>query len=96
MATYVPDAMVIVYSVVSSESLKEAEETLQYLWRTGSMTDKAIIMVGNKTDLVRSRVVNIVGKRITIIVATIFKKNQFAFKVIEIKDHLKLANIFVD
>ena len=61
MSTYVPDAMVIVYSVVNGESLREAEEILQYLWRSNSMTEKAVIVVGNKTDLVRTRVVNIVG-----------------------------------
>lgn len=62
MATYIPDAMVIVYSVVSAPSLQEAEEILQYLQRTNSINDKAVIVVGNKTDLVRSRVVNIVGE----------------------------------
>ena len=62
MATYIPDAMVVVYSVVSPESLAEAEEILQYLWRTNSVGNKAVIIVGNKTDLVRSRSVNIVGK----------------------------------
>jgi Rad/Gem-related GTP binding protein 1 len=54
--------MVVVYSVVSPITLQEAEETLQYLWKTNTMTEKAVIMVGNKTDLVRTRAVNIVGK----------------------------------
>lgn len=62
MATYIPDAMVIVFSVVNSNSVKEAEEILQYLWRTNSVGNKAVILVGNKTDLVRSRCVNIAGK----------------------------------
>ena len=56
--------MVVVYSVVSADSFREAEEILQYLWRTNSMTEKAVIMVGNKTDLVRARAVNIVGELI--------------------------------
>ena len=63
MSTYVPDALVIVYSVVDSNSFQKAEEILQYLWRTGSSTNKAVILVGNKSDLVRTRVVSIVGKK---------------------------------
>ena len=62
LSTYAPDALVLVFSVVSSDSLREAEETLQYLWRTNSANDKAVILVGNKTDLVRTRTVNIVGE----------------------------------
>ena len=54
--------MVIVYSVVDNTTLKVAEEILQYLWRTRSATDKAVILVGNKSDLVRTRAVPIVGK----------------------------------
>lgn len=56
-----PDALVIVYSVVDNTSLKVAEDILQYLWRTQSGTDKAVILVGNKSDLVRTRAVPIVG-----------------------------------
>ena len=62
MSTYMPEAMVIVYSVVSVESFHIAEEILQYLWRTGSSNDKAVILVGNKADLVRTRNVTIVGE----------------------------------
>ena len=60
MSTYMPDALVIVYSVVDNTSLKVAEDILQYLWRTQSGTDKAVILVGNKSDLVRTRAVPIV------------------------------------
>ena len=67
LSTYAPDALVLVFSVVSSESLREAEETLQYLWRTNSASDKAVILVGNKTDLVRTRSVSIVGERFSIV-----------------------------
>ena len=62
LATYMPDALVVVYSVVDVGSLKIAEEILQYLWKTGSASDKAVILVGNKSDLVRTRAVPIVGK----------------------------------
>jgi hypothetical protein len=40
LSTYMPDAMIIVYSVVSIETFHVAEEILQYLWRTGSSNDK--------------------------------------------------------
>ena len=63
LATYMPDALVVVYSVVDEGSLKVAEEILQYLWKTGSASDKAVILVGNKSDLVRTRVVPIVGEK---------------------------------
>ncbi len=61
MSTYIPDAMVVVYSVDSTGTLKMAEETLRYLMDSGSCTNKAVILVGNKTDLVRSRVVDNAG-----------------------------------
>ena len=64
LSTYVPDALVIVYSVVDSNSFQKAEEILQYLWRNGASNNKAVILVGNKSDLVRSRVVSIVGKHV--------------------------------
>merc|ERR1712029_608271 len=61
--------MVIVYSVVDSDSLNSAEEMLQYLWKTSSgntavsNSDKAVILVGNKADLVRTRSVSIVDAK---------------------------------
>lgn len=57
-----PNALVIVYSVVSSESFHVAEEILQYLWRSGSTAERAVILVGNKADLVRTRMVTIAGE----------------------------------
>lgn len=70
LSTYMPDAMVIVYSVVSSESFHVAEEILQYLWRSGSSSEKAVILVGNKADLVRTRTVTIVGERLFFFIFT--------------------------
>ena len=52
------------YSVDSLESIKVAEETLRYLWDTGSCMNKAVILVGNKTDLVRTRVVDITSEQL--------------------------------
>ena len=54
--------MVIVFSVTEKESLNEAEEILEDLWQSGDLNTKAVILVGNKTDLVRTRKVPIDGK----------------------------------
>lgn len=43
-------------------SLLLAEETLQFVWKSASVGTKAVILVGNKTDLVRSRVVTTEGE----------------------------------
>jgi Rad/Gem-related GTP binding protein 1 len=51
-----------VYSTVDRASLRCAEETLQCLWKSDSVSSKAVILVGNKTDLVRSRTVSTEGK----------------------------------
>ncbi|KAK6622063.1 hypothetical protein RUM44_001870 [Polyplax serrata] len=57
ITTYQPQAYIIVYSVVDRLSFQIAEETLQSLWKTDSIGSKAVILVGNKTDLVRSRTI---------------------------------------
>lgn len=62
ITTYEPQAYIIVYSVVDRSTLQIAEETLQSLWKTDSIASKAVILVGNKTDLVRSRTVTTEGE----------------------------------
>ncbi|KAK8725637.1 hypothetical protein OTU49_010660, partial [Cherax quadricarinatus] len=57
LGTYEPHAFVVVYSVVEKTSFQRAEEVLQYLWRLDVMANKGVILVGNKTDIVRSRCV---------------------------------------
>ena len=54
--------MVIVFSVTETGSVKEAEDILKNLWQSGELNTKAVIIVGNKTDLVRTRQVPIDGK----------------------------------
>ena len=56
------NCVVIVFSVTEKESLNEAEEILEDLWQSGDLNTKAVILVGNKTDLVRTRQVPIDGK----------------------------------
>nr|CAI5867506.1 unnamed protein product [Callosobruchus analis] len=55
--TYEPHACVVVYSVVARPSFQHAEETLNYLWREGYTQEKSVIVVGNKADLARARVI---------------------------------------
>ncbi|XP_059485378.1 uncharacterized protein LOC132202463 [Neocloeon triangulifer] len=57
ITTYEPHAYVVIYSVAERETMLAAEETLQFLWKKASVGTKAVILVGNKTDLVRSRAV---------------------------------------
>ncbi|XP_023309804.1 ras-related protein Rap-2a-like [Anoplophora glabripennis] len=58
LSTYEPHACIVVYSVVSRSSFQHAEETLNYLWREGYTHEKSVIVVGNKADLARARVIS--------------------------------------
>ncbi|KOC60102.1 GTP-binding protein RAD, partial [Habropoda laboriosa] len=53
-----PDAFVIMYSVISKASFQRAEEYLERLHDQDLLRGKPAILVGNKVDLVRSRVVS--------------------------------------
>ncbi|KAK0160562.1 hypothetical protein PV328_007960 [Microctonus aethiopoides] len=57
LSTYEPHACVVVYSIVSRPSFQVAEEMLNYLWREHLTKERSIIVVGNKSDLVRSRTI---------------------------------------
>lgn len=61
LSTYEPHACVVVYSVVARSSFQHAEETLNYLWREGYTQEKSVIVVGNKADLARARVITANG-----------------------------------
>lgn len=61
LSTYEPHACVVVYSVVARPSFQHAEETLNYLWREGYTQEKSVIVVGNKADLARARVITANG-----------------------------------
>ena len=50
------------FSVTDDGSLQEAREVLNILWQSGSLASRAVILVGNKTDLVRTRTVPIDGR----------------------------------
>lgn len=61
LSTYEPHACIIVYSIVQKSSFRCAEEILNYLWRENVTRDKAVIVVGNKADLARSRAITTSG-----------------------------------
>lgn len=58
-----PDAFVVMYSVIDKASFQKAEEYLALLHDLDLMRGKAAILVGNKVDLVRSRIVSSQGKQ---------------------------------
>ncbi|XP_044746467.1 uncharacterized protein LOC123308014 isoform X2 [Coccinella septempunctata] len=66
LSTYEPHACVVIYSIVARASFQHAEETLNYLWREGYTHEKSVIVVGNKADLARSRVITANGKALAV------------------------------
>lgn len=62
LSTYEPHGCVVVFSVVEKSSFRVAEEIIKYLWQENYIKDKAIILVGNKADLARARVISTQGK----------------------------------
>jgi Rad/Gem-related GTP binding protein 1 len=52
----------VVYSIVDRSTFKIGEDILNYLWRENYIQDKSVILVGNKADLARSRVIPTSGE----------------------------------
>lgn len=52
----------MIYSSADRTSFVLAERILQALWTSENIAQKAVILVGNKADLARSRVVKSEGK----------------------------------
>ena len=58
--SYAPvSCFLVVMAVDDSSSLDEADVILKYLTEDGLCKEKAVILVANKADLVRSRVVTV-------------------------------------
>ncbi|XP_013775876.1 uncharacterized protein LOC106460690 [Limulus polyphemus] len=53
--TYNIDAFAVVYSVTNKRSFQQAKSLLQQIYKNPSNGYKAVVLVGNKTDLVRLR-----------------------------------------
>ncbi|CAO1329724.1 unnamed protein product [Diamesa hyperborea] len=64
MSSYDPHGYCVIYSSSDRSSFHVAERILQTLWMSENISQKAVILVGNKADLVRSRTVTSEGKRI--------------------------------
>ena len=62
LTTYEPHACIVVYSIVNIDSFTKAQDTLQYLTTQSSKEARAMILVGNKGDLERDRLVSIQGR----------------------------------
>lgn len=56
----------VIYSTIDRGSFNVAENILQILWTSQNISQKAIILVANKADLARSRLVTAEGKYINI------------------------------
>ena len=61
LTTYDPHAFVLVYSITDCGSFQFAEGILKYLWQESCTKEKAVILVGNKVDLARSRMLKCEG-----------------------------------
>ncbi|XP_076280448.1 uncharacterized protein LOC143209094 isoform X3 [Lasioglossum baleicum] len=64
IASYEPHAYCVVYSTTDRTSVRVAEAVLQTLWRSDHVSARAVILVGNKVDLERSRLVSTAGRDI--------------------------------
>jgi Rad/Gem-related GTP binding protein 1 len=56
-----PDAYVVVYSVIDKSSFQRIEDEMARLQNWEALRARALIVVGNKIDLVRSRAVSTQG-----------------------------------
>ena len=79
IATYMPNGYMVVFAVDDTESLQEAERTLSYLKSEDILSKQAVILVANKTDLVRSRVISTNGKNILFSVRMFLMKLDLSF-----------------
>ena len=62
VSTYDPTGYMVVYAVDDEESLETAERVLVYLKNMEILQKHAVILVANKTDMVRSRVIGPSGE----------------------------------
>lgn len=84
LSTYEPHGCVVVFSIVEKSSFRVAEEIVNYLWQENYTKDKAVILVGNKADLARSRAISSQGdtKNLTFLLsASIFRYLFICFQM---------------
>lgn len=61
LSSYDPHGFLVIYSSSDKSSFLIAERILQALWTSENIAQKAVILVGNKADLARSRTVTSEG-----------------------------------
>lgn len=61
LSSYDPNGFLVIYSSSDKSSFLIAERVLQALWTSENIAQKAVILVGNKADLARSRAVTSEG-----------------------------------
>lgn len=64
LSSYDPNGYLVIYSSSDRSSFSIAERVLQTLWTSENIAQKAVILVGNKADLARSRNVTSEGELI--------------------------------
>lgn len=77
MSSYDPHGYCVIYSSSDRSSFQIAEEILQVLWTSENIAQKAVILVANKADLARSRMVTSDGEKFALFFLRrkILKKN---------------------
>lgn len=62
LTSYEPHGYCVIYSSSDRDSFILAERILQTLWASENIAQRAVILVGNKADLARSRTVTSEGE----------------------------------
>lgn len=62
LSSYNPHGYCVIYSSADRSSFVIAERIIQALWTSENIAQRAVILVGNKADLARSRVITSEGK----------------------------------
>lgn len=62
LSSYDPHGFLVIYSSADRSSFLIAERVLQTLWTSENIAQKAVILVGNKADLARSRCITSEGE----------------------------------
>lgn len=62
-STYNPNVFIVMYSVVDARSFDMAEQMLLFLWKGEYIHTRGVILVGNKSDLERTRKIQTNGKK---------------------------------
>lgn len=93
LTSYEPHGYCVIYSSADRDSFILAERILQTLWTSENIAQKAVILVGNKADLARSRTVTSEGKSKTQKHTQSIVENTFLYFLLE---NISLLSHFYD